>query len=345
MGTAMTPSRRRVLPLAVALALLAPLLAPPRGTGVSASRATPATRAAVDPGPARAAEKFLVPDPMVSQWALALMRPDRAASLVLTEVGGARRLEAIFPELAGRIAPKGGGNLEEILRIAPTLILVKAAMPYDTADLRRTGIEIAAFPFERHDDILAGIVALGGRLGAQGRAERLAALYRDRLATLEAELAALPPGTPEPRVYFAASNAYQAFGGGMFQHSLVERAGGRSLTAGDPGGKILVAVEELIARDPEVIILPAYCGDTPATVAADAKLRDLSAVRGGRIHTMPAHLSSWDMPVPESLLGILWLAAKFHPGLRLDLDREARDFYAAFYDHAPAAGSLEALLK
>lgn len=329
-------------PAPLLAALLALLLVAP--AGADARVAAPADTTAVAL-PGTTPHKFLVLDPMLSQWALALMRPDRAASLVLTEVGGARRLEALFPELAGRIAPKGGGNLEEILRIAPSLVLVKAAMSYDTADLRRTGIEVAAIPFERHEDILAGIAILGERLGARERAGRLATLYRDRLALLAADLSALPPGDAKPRVYFAASNLLQAFGGGMFQHSLVERAGGTSVTANDPGGKILVSVEELIARDPEVIILPAYCADTPETVAAELKFKDLSAVRSGRVHTMPAYLSSWDMPVPESLLGMLWLAAKVRPELRLDLPREARDFYAAFYDHAPAAGSLEALLR
>lgn len=45
----------------------------------------------------------------------------------------------------------------------------------------------------------------------------------------------------------------------------------------------------------------------------------------------PRVFAPWDIPTPESFLGIVWMALKLHPDLPLDLEAEVKRFYREFY--------------
>jgi len=58
-------------------------------------------------------------------------------------------------------------------------------------------------------------------------------------------------------------------------------------------------------------------------------------VRDGRVYKMPSWVAPWDTPVPDSVLGVIWLAQKLFPErLTLDCALEARYFFQVFYKHA-----------
>jgi iron complex transport system substrate-binding protein len=49
---------------------------------------------------------------------------------------------------------------------------------------------------------------------------------------------------------------------------------------------------------------------------------------------MPGLAAAWDTPVPDSLLGIMWLAETLYPEeVNLDLKDEVMAFYADFYNY------------
>jgi iron complex transport system substrate-binding protein len=49
---------------------------------------------------------------------------------------------------------------------------------------------------------------------------------------------------------------------------------------------------------------------------------------------MPRVIAPWDTPVPESLLGVLWMAEVLYPGESdLTLSSEIERFYTDYYDY------------
>lgn len=44
-------------------------------------------------------------------------------------------------------------------------------------------------------------------------------------------------------------------------------------------------------------------------------------------------MSAWDMPCPQTILGIMWLSKKINPQVFKDIDimEEVNDFYQKFY--------------
>ena len=83
-----------------------------------------------------------------------------------------------------------------------------------------------------------------------------------------------------------------------------------------------------------MIIITSYGGLTPQEILEDPDWQTIRAVKNGRVYKMPALAAAWDTPVPDSLLGIMWLAHALYPNeINIDLASECRAFYSKFYGY------------
>jgi iron complex transport system substrate-binding protein len=83
----------------------------------------------------------------------------------------------------------------------------------------------------------------------------------------------------------------------------------------------------------------------PADLAANPDWQTVRAVRENRIYRMPRVFGPMDTPVPESLLGVLWLANALHPGeVFLDIAGEMNAFYTTYYDYSLTESELASLI-
>ncbi len=283
--------------------------------------------------PAYAGDKIIAMDPMLSQWLLAFKRSESVKNILITEVGKSKYMLEVFPDLKDSIMLKKIDNAESLIMLNPEMIFIKTGTDHNYSELKKSGIEIITFDFEKLEDIFKGVRTMGEKLKMEKRAEKFIEYFkaviddaRKNAANKNAESGLIP------RVYFANSNIYHSYGGGMYQNFLIEAAGGKSVTSSAAGSKIQVAIEELIKYDPEIIITASYCSDTPDMIMKNDKLKDLSAVKNKKIFVMPRYLSSWDMPVPESIAGILWLSLKINPEVNVDLNAKLKNFYLLFYN-------------
>jgi ABC-type Fe3+-hydroxamate transport system substrate-binding protein len=100
-----------------------------------------------------------------------------------------------------------------------------------------------------------------------------------------------------------------AIGGGSFMSELLDIAGARNVYADINGPSATVAIEDVVRRNPDIVLV------TPASAAAmrtNARWRAIPAVRAGRILVYDTTLVSR----PSVLLGAAArsLAELFHPG-------------------------------
>lgn len=142
-------------------------------------------------------------------------------------------------------------------------------------------------------------------------------------------------GAEKPTVYMASNSALLATAGkNMYQNSLIELAGGINV-AGDIEDSYWaeVSYEQLLAWDPDYIILAAEASYTPADVLADENLAGLTAIEEGRVYKMPSSAEAWDSPVPGSVLGAYWMASRLHSELVTEqmCNQVVGDFYETFY--------------
>ncbi|MCE2565810.1 ABC transporter substrate-binding protein [Komagataeibacter sp. FNDCF1] len=110
-------------------------------------------------------------------------------------------------------------------------------------------------------------------------------------------------------------------------------AGGRNAAQGISGNMKPVSIEQVVAWDPDVIILGPDCG--ALDTAADATWRQLRAVRAGQVHQNPAGVFPWDRYGSELPLQIRWAAKILHPDLFGDVDPVAmtQEFYRNWFHY------------
>jgi len=226
-------------------------------------------------------------------------------------------------------------TLEAILALQPDVVLASSvvhgeALARQLADL---GIPSVLYYPETLDTLQEAIRLTGKVLGREERAEGLAAQFAELVEQVRSRLESVPQ---KPRVYFAAYTMFNVYAGDVIQNVLIELAGGIPL------GKVLAArpgvfwqrvdAERLLLWDPEVILVPSYSRAKPGDFLADPVFSPVSAVRGQRVYRFPEFFGPWDVPSPEVVLGLLWLAETLHPGSTgLDLAGEVARFYKEFY--------------
>ncbi len=259
-----------------------------------------------------------------------------ARYVALTDTGGEvgalhQRLDPHFSSKLMRSDP----TVEDIVAQRADLVLANPVKNRGILEILREdlSVPVAGYSPESLDSVLQAVVLTGTLLGPQAleRAYALVGRLESSLRTLDDALAGLSD-EQRPRVLFVGVNPSRVAGGAMLQTELIARAGGRSVTAELAGGWPEVSVEQLLSWDPEVIVIAPYGQVEPETLLDDPHWAGISAVRKGKVYKMPRVAAPWDAPVPDAVLGTLWLAQILHPQLvLLDAAEEACFLYEHYY--------------
>lgn len=147
-------------------------------------------------------------------------------------------------------------NLEAIVALDPDLVLAAEINSPEHVDaIQALGIQV--YYLANPDDfegLFENITTLGRLTGRETLAQNLANQLEERVRKVLGSL----EGRPSVRVYYEIDGvddptAPWTTGSGTFQHHLITMAGGENIAADLEGWK-KINVEEIISRDPEVII-------------------------------------------------------------------------------------------
>jgi iron complex transport system substrate-binding protein len=246
------------------------------------------------------------------------------------------------PRLADILA-FGDPNVEDIVARGAQLVLADASRHGVFAkQLGDVGIPVMQYRIETPDELKAAMVLTAQVLGPEAKLRAALFLY-DFLritGTVARDLQGLAVAE-RPRVLFIGTDPLKVASGDMYQTWLIEAAGGVSVSADLRGAWNTVNLEQVLVWDPEVIVIPSYSPVEPSDLASSLEWQAVRAVRDNCIYRMPRLFGPMDTPVPESLLGVLWLADALHPGtVTLDLEREMAAFYATYYDYSLSEAEL-----
>jgi iron complex transport system substrate-binding protein len=195
-----------------------------------------------------------------------------------------------------KVPSVGGGldpNLEAMVALRPDLVVAWESPTGSRVRERLESLGIAVYAAATRDTaaIYRTIEGLGRLLGRVPAADSLAGRIR---AELDSVRATVPPG-PRPSVlYVVGADPPMIAGLDNFIAELIEVAGGDPIAiAGDRKGlSPQVSLEELIRRQPDIVILPV--GEDPTVDLARLReapgWRDLAAIREGRAAEVDALL-------------------------------------------------------
>jgi iron complex transport system substrate-binding protein len=164
-----------------------------------------------------------------------------------------------YPTAAQSVRKVGGivdPSLEILVSLAPDLVLVTRGVPLEAmSSIRALGIPLFALDSRGGlDAIHANILELGKITGRAAPAEEVAREFERRWKRVLMRTLALPREA-RPRVFHGdLDGAHWTAGPGTYVHDLIEAAGGRNVAANAPGGWVPLALEAIVAADPEVYL-------------------------------------------------------------------------------------------
>ena len=231
-------------------------------------------------------------------------------------------------------------DLEACLAAEPQLVILPKRLS-ETADaLAEFGIP-ALLVNPEDDALLTEMILLIGE--ATGESERAQTLC----CTLTAQLALCAEMTAQAEkptaLVLGVSDYLHCAPGDMFQSTLLEKAGAVNAAAELTGGSWAeISYEQLLAMNPQVLVIPAEATYTAQDVLDDPELAALDAVQSGSVYAMPAAFEAWDSPVPSGVLGALWLASELHPDVygRGQYVSAATALYETYYGFTPDEAAL-----
>jgi iron complex transport system substrate-binding protein len=225
-------------------------------------------------------------------------------------------------------------NIEEAAKLNPDLILTSARSAWlDIAS--ELDISLFLYDPESIERLKEAVLLTGQLFGPQSHATAQALIsYFDSTVSKIQEQTSQFPQEDLPRILFTGTEPLRVVSGDMYQTQLIEAAGGISVSKELSGYWNDVNLEEVVIWDPDIILVPPYGGATVEAITESPEWQILEAVQAGRVYQMPKLVVPWDTPAPDSILGIVWLAGLFHPGLiGLDCIQEADYFYNIFYQY------------
>jgi iron complex transport system substrate-binding protein len=183
-----------------------------------------------------------------------------------------------------RVSAFVSADIPKTLALEPELVLAFSDLQADiAADLVRAGVAIHVFNRRDIAGILAMIRTLGALVGVAERADRLAAAYETRLASVAS--AARP--APKPKVYFEEWDDPLISGIGWVSE-LIEIAGGEDILPELRSQKAakdrIISPDTVRAAAPDVI-LASWCGKKVVTdkIRRRPGWSAIPAVRDGRV--------------------------------------------------------------
>ncbi len=209
-------------------------------------------------------------------------------------------------------------NLEQIVSLKPDLVLAAGITSLDDvkkiSDLKLTVLVVGA-PATTFDSVFADITLVGKATGADAKAKTVVDAMKQKLDALKAKAAT---AKIKPRVFWEldATDPAKPYapGPGSFLNDLIALAGSVNVTATAKTPYAQVNAEEVIAANPDVIILSDFAyGTTVESVKARKGWNVINAVKNDKVLPIDDNLVS--RPGPRLVDGLEAALKLIHPEL------------------------------
>lgn len=244
----------------------------------------------------------------------------------------------VYPDIANvetLVVGSGAGevNYEEALKLEPDVCFASDAGVTDTG--RQQGLCVVNVMFQDYEGLRNDVKLTAEVLG--GGAPAIAAAWEDFLNANIDLVAQRMQGVPEEnRVKVLhivnKSSLTKVDGTNCIVDEWIKLAGGVNAIQME-GNMIEVTMEDIVAADPEVIIIGTGALDAVETILSDEAWSGITAVKNGAVYANPNGVFPWDRYSGEEALQVLWAAKKLNPEKFEDVDmaQTTKDFYKTFY--------------
>ena len=261
----------------------------------------------------------------------------------------------LAPELAQKTAL---GDLthvdpEQLVALHPQVVFVTNYAPQEMIDkISSLGIPVVAISL-RHDTVgeqtkmnptmadeeqaydrglREGIALIGDIVNKPQEAKALIDATDKGRKLVSDRLLAIPEDQ-RVRAYMANPDL-TTYGSGKYTGLMMAHAGALNVAASTVKGFKPVAMEQVIAWNPQVIFVQDRYPKVVDEILQSPQWQVIDALKNHRVYLMPDYAKAWGYPMPEAMgIGELWMAKKLYPQKFTDIDMRsvANDWYQRFY--------------
>ncbi|WP_048148030.1 ABC transporter substrate-binding protein [Palaeococcus ferrophilus] len=227
----------------------------------------------------------------------------------LDSVVGVTKFDDYPPGVQGGREIIGGfsdPNIEVIASLQPDLI-IGTSMHLKYLDQLEAIAPVIILDPKNMEEVYRAVQLLGDVLDEKGKAEGVVEFMKAEVEGVKFRVA----NATRPKVFFISWwNPIYTPGKNTFQGDLIELAGGENIFS-DLNGWAQVSMEDVLARNPDVIILSAHSGITPEEVCK-SELANTNAVKNGRIYVVSDD-NAISRPGPRLVDALKELSYFIHP--------------------------------
>ncbi len=282
--------------------------------------------------------------PIATQLVFLTESQDKLAGISDFDINDA--MIKIYPQIEKIYRPLRHGNgdvtVEEIIKINPDVLFLSKRNPQNI-NFVKLGIPSVFLTLENPEQLMQGIELVGSIMHKQERAQKVICYFRERLEYIRNKTSTIKN---KKKVYYAGPDMLSTAGGDFYQNFIIEYAGGINVAREHRGGWSNISLEQLIFWNPDLIFIGNYGTAKIKDFTNDKRLGSLSAIQSKEVYKSPHYIGGWDVPNPESILGIMWLANKLYPKeVCFDMQEEIKMFYTVCYGYRPDNKDMVKILE
>jgi iron complex transport system substrate-binding protein len=201
-------------------------------------------------------------------------------------------------------------NQEAVTALDPDLVVGWTGNADALKATKDRGVPVLLFGPESVDGVYACITSIGDAVGQPAAALKLVDKIKiqiDGIGNSAADLA------DSPKVFYALDNTLWTVGPGSFVDELISLAGATNVAGDGPSAFYQFTPEQLVAADPDMILLPNTAFTSTAEFLEDSRFANLRAVKAGKVVLVNDTIIT--RPGPRLAEGLRSLAMAIHPGV------------------------------
>ncbi|MDF0528779.1 ABC transporter substrate-binding protein [Tsukamurella sp. 8F] len=222
-------------------------------------------------------------------------------------------------------------NVETITQLDPDVVIQWGDRGTGvTQPIENAGYPVVGLKYGTQEDLETWIQLFSQIAGKPDRGKELVDWQHSELAAMRKTVATQTGHRPRAMILSKTGDAFSTTAGSGYDGFQFDLVGADLVSKGVTSDSTQVSPEQIIAWDPEVIMLSGFDTSTPADIYSDPRFANVSAVKNRKVYKTPLGAYRWQVPSMESPLMWQWMNRILYPGKK---DGTLRDDIRKAFDN------------